>query len=48
MRAFASTPTISDFVPKPHRGIRYRCRVVGRVNLASLYVMNAARGRRSG
>jgi hypothetical protein len=31
------------FFPQPCRGIRCRCRAVGRVNLASLYVMNAAR-----
>jgi hypothetical protein len=38
-----STPMISSSSPKPYRGIRYRCRAVGRVNLASRYVMNAAR-----
>jgi len=31
------------FCPQPRRGIRCRCRAVGRINLASLYVMNAAR-----
>jgi hypothetical protein len=30
------------FFPKPYRGIRCRCHAVGRVNLASRYVMNAA------
>jgi hypothetical protein len=48
MRVSASTPMISGSSLKPHRGIRCRCRAVGRINLASLYVMNAARdtGRR--
>jgi hypothetical protein len=44
MRVSASTPMISGSSPKPHRGIRCRCRAVGRINLASLYVMNAAQG----
>jgi hypothetical protein len=43
MRVSASTPMISGSSLKPHRGIRCRCRAVGRINLASLYVMNAAR-----
>jgi hypothetical protein len=48
MRVSASTAMISGYRLKPHRGIRCRCRAVGRINLASLYVMNAARdtGRR--
>jgi hypothetical protein len=33
------------FFPQPHRRIRCRCRAVGRVYLASLYVMNAAQDR---
>jgi hypothetical protein len=31
------------FFPQPHRRIRCRCRAVGRINLASLYAMNAPR-----
>jgi hypothetical protein len=37
-----STPMISGSSPKPYRGIHCRCRAVGRFNLASRYVMNAA------
>jgi hypothetical protein len=43
MRVSASTPVIFGFFPQPCRDIE--CRAVGRKNLASLYVLNAAQDR---
>jgi hypothetical protein len=43
MRVSASTPVIFGFFPQPCRGIH--CRAVGRKNLASLYVLDAAQDR---
>jgi hypothetical protein len=43
MRVSASTTVIFGFFPQPCRGIG--CRGVGRINLASLYVLDAAQDR---
>jgi hypothetical protein len=48
MRVSASTPMISGSSLNLIAAFRYLCRTVGRINLASLYVLNAAQDHAGG